>query len=144
MTEKESTRNSNSSFPDSELEIEPSERLREFLKIPLRLEHKYLEEDIPSIVKVCQLPNEEDSYKIVDSLGDKYLIRLTLSPEERAYTELHTKEYERNNFLMFKEPNSSFKRREIYRLDVKISSDQGEKTECIEISYRRTENTDSK
>ncbi len=142
MPEKESNSSQNEDFSDPEIEIEPTEKLREFLRIPLRLEHTYLDEDIPSIVRVSQFTNKPDTYRFTDSLGDEYLVRLSLSDEERAYTKWHEKEYDQYNFLAFDDPNSNLPKKEIYRLNIEINRNQKSENELIEISYSRTKSRD--
>jgi hypothetical protein len=122
------------------VEINPEEinkKLYEYLRIPLRLEHTYLNEDIPSIDKIYEIINSQDRYIITDSLGDRYLIGLTLSEKEQKFIEKHRKEYNTLNFLAYEDKTSEFPKREIYRLNVKINNGNSTKKEQIEISYSR-------
>jgi signal transduction histidine kinase len=122
------------------VEIDQNEidkKVYEYLKIPLKLEHTYLNEDTPSIDKIYKIVNSPNHYIITDSLCDKYLIGLTLSKEEQNLIKELQKEYDNLNFLAYEDKTSEFPKREIYRLNVEINEGKNIKKEQIEISYSR-------
>jgi hypothetical protein len=138
MTEKEvHTPEQNDIKPTLLQEVNPDRKTREFLRIPLRLEHKYLREEIPTIVQIYQIVEHPDHYVVTDSLGDRYFIGLALSQKERAFVEENQEKYDQYNFLTFEVPNSEFPKREIYRLDIDIKENGETNREQIEISYSR-------
>jgi hypothetical protein len=112
-------------------------KLTEYLRIPLRLEHTYLSEDIPSIDKIYEIVGISNRYIITDSLGDRYLVGLTLSKKEQKFIEEHQKEYDTLNFLAYRDKTSEFPEREIYRLNLKINDGSNTEEEQIEICYSR-------
>jgi hypothetical protein len=116
---------------------EISKKVYEYLRIPLRLEHTYLGENIPSINKIYEVVNRQNHYIIIDSLGDRYFIGLTLSEKEQSLIKEHQKEYDTLNFLAYEDKTSEFPKREIYRLNVKINNGNSTKEEQIDISYSR-------
>jgi hypothetical protein len=138
MTEKESPSPERHDIKPTLLqEVSPDKKERELLRVPLRLEHKYLRQEIPGIVKIFQIVDHPDHYIITDSLGDRYFIGLTLSEKERVFVEENRDEYDKYNFLTFKESNPELPQREIYRLNVDIKKDGKVEREVIEISYSR-------